>query len=198
MNQPGHLTVIFLFASTLGGQTPVPSEPDPTSIWSQAFGLTRVDGTLHAAGPTYAARITAAGVEFVPAFGPRADRPYSLGLRLLSIHRGSTLIHQPTGVDAAPREDGLRVVIPRGTDIEERFDVRRDGIEHSFVFAQPLTGSGDLVVTLEAQTELACCAGEELCFAKPRLGSITVGAVTGIDAAGRRNRRVLAPRGGSY
>jgi hypothetical protein len=193
MTHPGLPASFLLLAATatLEGQAPAPGlDAHVTQAWTQAFGLTRLDGALHAAGPTYAARISATGIVLMPLSGPRVDRPCALSLSLDSIRRGGALVHQAQSVE--PREEGLVVRVPRAAGIEERFDVRRDGIEHSFVFAQPLPGTGDLVVTLRVESDLESAAsGDGLCFAKPDAGGVTIGGVTGIDADGRRARGTL-------
>jgi hypothetical protein len=200
MVHAGFLTAsLLLLAGAALGQTPAQDsfEPDAAATWAQAFGLTRVAGALHAAGPSYAAEIAPGGITVIPVLGTSSARSSSLALALDSIWRGNTRILVAAKPEPAPEHDGLLVRVPRGEGIEERFAVQRDGVEHSFVFAHPLPGSGDLVVRLRADTELEPTpVGDELHFTRQGVSGVAIGAVTGIDADGRRAPGTLRHRAG--
>ncbi|MCR9243685.1 MAG: hypothetical protein NXI31_01550 [bacterium] len=138
-------------------------------LWADAAGYKAVFGAEH--------------VEFVPAFGPRAARNYPIRYELESIGRGR--VRQV--VEAASRSHrGLQVEFARGTLIE-RYEVREDGIEQSFVVRQPPLGPGDLIVRGRLTSDLpAVPHAGGLRFEGPGVGACTLGAVTGIDANGRR------------
>jgi hypothetical protein len=70
----------------------------------------------------------------------------------------------------------------------ERYDVRPEGIEQSFVFDQLPPGQGDLVVQLALHTELRLVATDAagLRFESADVGGVSIGAVTGIDGKGLR------------
>lgn len=146
-------------------------------------------------GADYRAVFTAGSLEFTPAFGDATPMSLPLHLTLRSMQRGA---HQVTFADApVATVTGTRITFAREANVVERFDVRPEGVEHSFVFATPPAGSGDLVVrcavrsTLEAGTE----ADGTVRFVREGLGGITVGHVTGIDAEGRRAAGALHLRG---
>ncbi|MEM7203283.1 MAG: hypothetical protein AAF628_23675 [Planctomycetota bacterium] len=164
---------------------PVPLSSDD---W---VAVSDTDGRTIGAAAGYKAYFDRGSVDVIPVLGDRAPRNQPLRLRLESIRRGGTLIHEAAPANRAPR-GALRgdvVSYARGTDIVERYHVRSDGVEQSFVFARPLAGSGDLVVRLAIDTEMVAPAGDRqhtMDFRATDLGGVHIGAVTGIDATGAR------------
>ena len=159
----------------------------PASIMASARGLAAVAQGLDGFGAHYDVRFRTDGVTFVPALGRRAPQDQRLALRLASIRCGNVVL--PTEADVAPSQRGEVAVYPRSATIEERYDVRPEGVEQSFVFtARP--GHGDLVVRCALGGELAAhgeaAAGGGLQFLVPGLGGATLGGVTGIAADGAR------------
>lgn len=160
--------------------------PPSASVMRTAHGAALVGDELHGAGPDYKIHFRRGGFELTPALGRAAPRNFPLSFELESIERGGVLVYAP-GAPAAPElgADGLvRYAHPFG--IEERYEIRAGGVEQSFHFAEPLPGSGELVVRGRLAGDLAATLGEhaELAFAVPGLGGVRFGAVTGIDAAG--------------
>jgi hypothetical protein len=142
----------------------------------------RADGVFWARGEGYKARIGAEGLTFFPLFGPSTPRHLPLGLRLRSV------AGQPA-VEAAPRRNGDTVELQHG-DVTERFEVRPDGVEHSFLVPAPVGAA--LEVRMAVTTELVPVRAErELRFAAPGLGHVAYGEGVAIDAAG--DRATLVP-----
>lgn len=169
-----------------------------------AAGVTEVAGRLLAAGPDYKAAFHRDHVEFVPVLGPDAPRNLPLQLRLRAVGRRGTglapvgpgALHGATGTDTVRyvRTGGAAI----GWRLEERYDVRPDGIEQSFRFETTPAGHGDLVVLVDLRTGLAVreTGPDRILLAAEGLGGVAIGAVTGIDADGQRAGGRLALRDG--
>ncbi|MBK8098650.1 MAG: hypothetical protein IPK26_16180 [Planctomycetes bacterium] len=147
---------------------------------------TTPDGVI-AGGRNWEARFRGDVVEFLPVLGERAPRTLPLRWQLQSIRRGETLLHSATA-SGKPEPATGGVTIARSAGIAERYLVRADGLEQTFVFPHRLAGSGDLVVTLQIDSELpgVPTADGGLAFTLPGIGGVHFGAVTGIDANGRK------------
>lgn len=141
-----------------------------------------------ARGTMYRAEFARGGMQFLPALGRAAPRDLPFGLTLLGVDRdGSAGRGLPLAAEWTV--DGLRVAAARDA-CEERYDVREDGVEHSVVLHRLPAGAGDLIVRLAVDTELlpvGCDrSAESLRWEWPQIGGVQVGAVTAIDADGRR------------
>lgn len=147
-----------------------------------------VDGA-RAGGPDYTARFDPRGVEFTPALGPTAAKPFPVRFTLDAVRRGANDVFVRTA-EVAPVVDGEQVRYEHRGDLVEVYDVRADGIEQSFVFAARPAGSGDLVVSGRITTELPLVAANDdgVRYELPELGGVTFGAVTGVDANGATAR----------
>ena len=175
---PGLATALLL-ASSAAAQS--------TGLRSAGFrALARHDGAVVGAGDAFRAEFDERGFELVPALGEAAPRSYPLRFELESIRRGETNV--PVELTVEPSIDGLLVRYPRSPTVEERYEVRREGVAQSFVFAEPLPGDGPLVVRGRLSTELALppdgehddgFAGEAV-----GLGGVAWGGVTGVAADG--------------
>ena len=159
----------------------------PASLQASAHGLAATAAGLEGFGARYDVRFRPDGVTFVPALGRRAPGDQRLQVQVASIRCGEAVL--PTEANVVPRQRGDLAVYARSATIEERYDVRPDGVEQSFVFtARP--GNGDLVVRCTLGGELAPfgepAAGGGLQFLVPGLGGATLGGVTGIAADGAR------------
>ncbi len=183
------LGLVLLSATAVAGDpASVANQPAALRpVASQAFGLQRADGVLWGGGPGYKARFDADGLQFTPALGRTAPRNLPLGLRTTSVSRGDTLLWSAaTSATVEPSHADGRVSYARQPGLTERYDVRRDGLELSFLLETPPVGAGDLVVRLALDTELVAQPdGGGLRFAA-EFGGVRLGAVTGIDADGRR------------
>lgn len=174
------------------------AQPLPQGLQRRALGasgaaLVEQDGTLWGIGDRYKTRFTAQGFEFIPQLGPRAPHNFPLEFRLQSVGRGAD---QHAVELAAPRHEGLQVVYARG-GFAERYDVKPEGIEQSFVFDRLPAGSGDLIVRGDLATDLVATPdGHGYRFELPGVGGLHFGGVTGIDAAGNRVAGRVAIVGG--
>ena len=137
-------------------------------------------------GADYKAHFTAGGVAFTPALGDAAPHNLPLQWSLLDIRRGGDVVHE-AATSVVPEAVGGAVQFARGA-VTERYDVLANGLEQSFVFEAPLGTSGDLVVRGRINCELPAVAGDDGTWSwlQPGVGGVHIGAVTGIDAAGRR------------
>ncbi len=150
-------------------------------------GLQAVPGGLHGGGERYDVRFDAAGMRFEPALGASIATTQRLGLSPIAVERGGEpVLALPSG--AEPRQHDRTAVFAHSRAVRERFAVGVDGVELSWIFDERPAGHGDLVVRYAVDTELAepvALPGGGLYFAHPGVGGVTVGTVTGIDAAGR-------------
>jgi hypothetical protein len=178
-------TLLLAVAGGLPAQTAI-HDPDLQAIRRSASGLTGESGRLDGFGADYAVHFDADGVRFQPALGERATTDQRLGIHLAGITRGG----EPVAVAAVvpPVRRGASAVYGRSAAVEERYEVRAEGVEQSFVF-RALPGRGDLVVRCRLDGELAphgVAAAGGLQFLVPDLGGVSIGSVTGIDADGDR------------
>ena len=152
-----------------------------------AFGVRADDGLVRAMGPDFAATFTAGGVAFTPVLGAKAEQPASVQFALRDVRRGAVPVWERTG-EVPPSVAGDRVCYEHGAGLTEVYDVRREGIEQSFVFAARPAGAGDLVVrgAITSTLPLAEASPTGVRFALPSGDGVSFGAVTGIDANGAR------------
>jgi hypothetical protein len=181
------LPVLLLALASAATAQATASEPDLTGIRRSAHGLTGASGRLAGFGADYVVQFDAQGMQFVPALGANAARDQQLKIALTGIARGGEPVALASAVSPVQR-DGF-AVYHRSANVEERYEVRAEGVEQSFVFTA-LPGRGDLVVRCRLDGELApfgeVAPGGGLQFLVPGLGGVSVGAVTGIDADGDR------------
>jgi hypothetical protein len=162
-----------------------PAPPGATAAWREAHGMAEVDGKLWANGPDYRVELDEAGIEYAAAFGTRAKETQQARFDLLGFGRATGAL--VPALSDRPELSQTLAVYERGSGVRELYQTRRDGIEQSFVFESPLSGSGDLFVRLAVESSLARAgAADGLALEAPGLGAITIGAVTGIDAKGAR------------
>ena len=165
---------------------------DRQSVLDGAACLQRDDQGLCGFGRDYAVRFDGAGMTFTPALGRRAQASRSLVIGLDSVRRGNVAL----AIDgaAAPLQQDAVASYRRSADVTERYEVRAEGVEHSFVF-KALPGTGDLVVRCRLGGELAARgqSGDDggLQFLAPSLGNVVLGGVVlggvaGIDGSGAR------------
>lgn len=137
-------------------------------------------------GRDFVARFDTDSFEFVPTV-PDAVRRDAWRFRVTAVGRGTRMGNGtlPAGQQAVSDQ---RVSYARPGFVE-RYDIRADGVEQSFVFDALPTGAGDLVVRGRVTTELRVDAegvpADELHFRAADDTGVRVGAVTGIDARGR-------------
>lgn len=165
-------------ASTANLRTAVALQPDG-------------DGLL-ALGWDYRARITAQGLHYTPALGTAAASTQHLALSLVDVRRGETIGFAPHERPAATIVSERRAIIAHG-EVTERYDVTPAGIELSLALAQPLPGRGDLVARFRLDTSLTATPARDdgLSFLLADVGGVSIGGVTGLDAAGASVRGSL-------
>jgi hypothetical protein len=133
----------------------------------------------------YKARFGPDGASFIPFLGSRAPRNFPLTLSLESITGGG----QPflSAAPAAPVRRGDAVVYDRGA-VVERYDLRPDSMEQSFVLSA-LPAPGDLVVRMRIESEMEAVPagpGAVEYVAPGGWGRVGVSEAVAFDAAGRQ------------
>jgi hypothetical protein len=173
------------------GNLPAGAIGDPAGLRTPTALQPDGDGLL-ALGWDYRARITAQGLHYTPALGTAAATTQHLALSFVDVRRGETTAFEPAERPAAAIAGERRAVIAHG-NVTERFDVTPAGIELSLAFAQPLPGRGDLVARYRLDTTLAAQPQRDdgLWFLLAGVGGVSIGGVTGVDAAGERVRGSL-------
>lgn len=172
----------------------VPAQADDAI--RNSFGVTQLDGIVRAGGPTYAASFLRSGMTFTPLLGARVGDAKSVRFDFAAVRRGDTIVVAREG-DVEPHVAGNEVRYARTASITEVYDVRHDGVEQRFVFAERPAGTGDLIVSGELATDLPCTGAGDggARFELPGIGGVTFGGVTGIDANGARVRGSLRVAG---
>jgi hypothetical protein len=191
MSQHTPFVVLLSFAPLLAQDLlPSPIQPvgDRSAVTRSAGLQAARDGVgLHGGGAHYRATFTGAGMRFEPALGRTAPTLQHLSLRPLRVQRGGTDVLRVAAAEA-PVQVERAAHYTHAPGIVERFDVRADGVELSWTFATRPAGEGDLVVRYAVDTSLPSPqpANGGLVFTLPGIGGVSIGDVTGIDAAGRR------------
>lgn len=144
------------------------------------------DGSLWVRGATYKARFGPEGATIVPFFGVEAPRNFPLELRADNAFVGASRLETATPTGAT--RDGSTVRLDRGAFVE-LYELTTRSLEQRFVFesrdALPEAG-GDLVVRMDAASELAASdLGATLRF-ENEAGRIDYGQAFALDAAGQR------------
>jgi len=141
---------------------------------------------LRSGGPSYRVDFRD-GMHFRANVTGAGGQQPTLAWRTESIRAGSKTLCVPSF--AAALAAGPHVVEARGDDVVERYEIRADGVEQSFVIRRRPEQAGDLVIEGVVTTELAtppvAPANRSLAFFD-RSGRhvVTYGAATVIDAAG--------------
>lgn len=186
MPHPSSLLLLCLLSATAA--SPLANAQQPTAPMTLPRGVVHVDapgdGHWWAKGDDWKASFGADGLAFVPFLGADVERNFPLALRLVGVRSGDTDV--PFVADAmATRTAERRVEIARGS-LVEAYDLRPEGIEQTFVFANA-KGRGALAVELAITSELL---GERLadgsCRFRSVRGGVDVGSATAIDRNGKR------------
>ncbi|MEO6594246.1 MAG: hypothetical protein ABIP94_05790 [Planctomycetota bacterium] len=182
--------IAFSLALQLAAQDHLPSPIQAVGkqlALADSAGLqTARDGAgLRGGGADYRVHFTGNGMRFEPALGKAAPETAHLALVPTAVRRGEVPV---AGLPSsnAPTADACLATYTHAPGVEERYDVRPEGVELSWRFAQPLAGSGDLVVRYAVDSSLGAprTDGRTLVFAGEH-GGVRVGGVTGLDARGR-------------
>ncbi|MBK8978881.1 MAG: hypothetical protein IPM29_23520 [Planctomycetes bacterium] len=134
-------------ATPAGGRSPVVGAPVLT-LDRVHFDRAR-DGELWAAGTTYKASFGRDGFTYVPYLGSDAPRDYPVRFVLRAVRVGGVALPL---VPAEPELAGTRVTFARGA-VRERYDLRLDQVEQSFVVDSAL--AGDVEIDVQVISELA-------------------------------------------
>lgn len=163
---------------------PDAAAPEVQDLISRSFGLSGEAGRLIGSGRDYSARFEPGRFTYTPALGRTAPATMPVAFTLEEVRLGETVL---LDVDApvAPVRQGNVVVYPHPGGIDERYEVRADGVHQTFLFDELPEGSGDLVVRGHLDTELMRCSeGMGARFELPGFGGVSWGGVTGVDAGG--------------
>jgi hypothetical protein len=192
MPQPNHrvaIAVSILLCSALSAQQapsnlqvyPIPIHTAPADPVGGEYGIWAV-------GKDYKVSFHA-GMAFVPYLGAEYPRTQQLGWHTTAVGRGETLLVDERS-ESTRWHDDFRFEY-RFAGMTEAYDVRREGLEQTFVFPAMPRGSGDLWVRGEFLTDLAGTpAGDGSVAFHDGDGRdlIRYGAATVLDAAGRSLR----------
>ncbi|MCB9876559.1 MAG: hypothetical protein H6835_03065 [Planctomycetes bacterium] len=190
--------VLLFFTPTVLAQEPasstrttlLPTTLTPAAMAEAAIGLRTADDTtgLLGCGPGYTTRFDGLAVRFEPVLGDGVATTQHLELRAPTVRRGAVTL--PLANAATPEQRGDRLVVYQRADgCAEHFELRPDGVELSWHFANRPAGSGDLVVRYDVATTLpgpGTAPDGGVAFELPGIGGLTIGGVTGIDRDGRR------------
>lgn len=155
---------------------------DLSAIRARSAGLTLDQDCAWATGPGYAAKIGSQGLEFAAGEARLALRPLGLeqGDAALAFSNPGAALE----LDGSEPRRGSRGL---AAGVRERFEATPLGLEHSLWLASRPAGDGELVVRFALDSELAPRAdGAGIVLEGVAGARLTIGAVTGIDARGRR------------
>jgi hypothetical protein len=138
------------------------------------------DGSIWARGASYKVSFGNDGAVVVPFLGAHAPTNHPLALRPTSLARGGAAI--PFASQAPARRDGDSIRFDRGTFVE-RYELDPQAIEQTFVIDR-VAGTGDLVLRIDASTDLASSEDAASLRFENGLGGILYGRAKAIDARG--------------
>jgi hypothetical protein len=151
---------------------------DPEAVYFDQPG----DGSLWTMGRVYKAQFSAQSATYYPNMGPKAPALYPLSFQLAGVAVGGTPIAFSGDVSAVRAGDAVQY--ERG-GLTEQYQIRAGSVEQQFVF-RTLPGSGELVVQLAVDTELAGSSSAEGFRFGNELGYVSYGRAVAIDAAGHQ------------
>ncbi|MFT7676132.1 MAG: hypothetical protein ACI8QC_000099 [Planctomycetota bacterium] len=139
-------------------------------------------GQVWARGRDYRASFGVEGFTMWPVFGKQSPQEFPVAFSLAGATLGGeALVTSPD----APSTVGSTVEINQGS-LREVYYLDLDQVEQTFVFDQ-LPGQGDLVVTLDVNTELEVLEdSSNIRFVHPEFGEVTYGQAFVRDASGRK------------
>ena len=184
VGRPG---VVLPQAVARPGQQP-PALPElPTNVMHDVDR----DGVHWALGRRWKASFDGASFTYLPRLAPTAERNWPLSLRLDRVSSGGETMPVTAGAVVTEAD---RLQVARGACVE-RFDLRPDGVEQSWLFAE-LPSRGELRLQLAVATDLiGVDLGADLAWNGPD-GGVHYGGAVAIDARGRRCELALDLRAG--
>jgi hypothetical protein len=167
--------------------TPALGAPAPGA--TAAVAVPTADGAIVAAGPDYRLTCDRDGVTFTPQPSSPGASGEPLHLALAAVRRGETTTCLGPAATLPLAVGTTRIHYRHTPSLTEVYDLRPDGVEQSFVFAERPAGAGDVVVRLAVTTRLPRTVANDdgVRFARGGCG-VTFGAVTGVDAHGATAR----------
>jgi len=166
----------------------VPSfaQPDFLIGPSSATVEMAADGAMMANSHRYRARMGTSGFRMELPRRTEEDRSPELSLRFAGVTRGGDLLASDT--QASPGCSSLVVSYDR-SGVIERYHVRDDEIEQTFLIPEPLAGSGDLKILIDVCGNVSAPAWDvprhgAIDFTLDQRPAIRYGEAYGIDAAG--------------
>ncbi|MBL8858120.1 MAG: hypothetical protein JNL28_06445 [Planctomycetes bacterium] len=177
-----------LVAATLSSQLCAGTPDSPSLQINPKLGPAHVlydepgDGAVWALGVKYKASFGPDGAVFIPAFGSSAPQNYPHALSPDSVTVGGIPLTFTRSVKS--ERDGNRIEFQRGSFVE-RYDLVPESMEQSFVF-QSLPRTGDLVVHIPINSELAGAEVERGLEFASDFGTLTYSRAVAIDARGLR------------
>lgn len=150
---------------------------------ANATYVVHMDGSteLRAQGPAYQAIFQEGGWHFA-ASSP--EGPQRVSFELVSVGRTGS-VRDILSATAPQRAAGQVIEYQRGGGLVERYQLLAEGIEQSFEFAEPVPGTGDLVVRLRIDSALAApMISESRDGLRFGGGDVRIGGITGIGADG--------------
>ncbi|MBK8979224.1 MAG: hypothetical protein IPM29_25285 [Planctomycetes bacterium] len=183
------LTVVIPAQAPTGTDT---LRTPPTHVLEVQRVLAESGAGLYGRGRDYVVEFDAHATRYRPIAGSDAPQETPLWLALQSVTRGSVTGWTRGAVPSHSHADH-RVTYSHSAGslgrIEERYEVRADGLALSVMLPEPVRGTGDLRVRMRLDTTLRAAIGRHpagLTLHGCPTGEVTVGAVTGIDADGAR------------
>ncbi|MCA8941191.1 MAG: hypothetical protein KDB80_01410, partial [Planctomycetes bacterium] len=137
-----------------------------------------------AGGDDFKVRFDADGATFYPRLGPaRENRPF--GMRFGGVRVGGTAVAANAPV---VRASDWRFVFDRGV-VSEEYEVREEGVEQRFVFAERPAGDGAIRVVVDLATDLVAesrVGAMAIDFDDDGAATLRYGAAIAFDATGAR------------
>lgn len=193
-------TILFsCLGAALAAQTPPNDEPRQPCCPASRLAIDQVvfddspDGTIWGGGRTYKAAFRAGVATYVPFFGSTAPHDFPVAFRVRDLRSGGTPV--PVANGATPHRTDARITLDHGV-FTETWDLDVEQCEQSFVFRTPV-GTGDLVLTIDVDTELTAAAADGGVRFANELGAVVYGQAIVIDADGRRTPVATRPAGAS-
>ncbi|MCB9883726.1 MAG: hypothetical protein H6834_18195 [Planctomycetes bacterium] len=186
------IAIALVCAAGAHGQSALEPGPDllgqMRALRRTATALSDQDGEVWASGYAFKAHFVEGRATLYPRIGTLAETLRSVGLEFESVRRGEHLLEEARHAATPIVDVAQRTVTFARASCRERYDIRADGLEQSFVFPARPEGHGDLIVRLRLTTNLTVVPhveGDGLDFMLGDHIAIHMATVTGFDADGR-------------
>ncbi len=203
-----HGLAAFLSLAALPAQEPGTTASPPIQRSDVSGGLAGVGTTpdgLFGRGAHYRVEFGSDGVIQTPILGPDAPRTWPLRMAVRSIGRGEATAWERASTPRRAHDSDSVTYFHATTRlgaIEERYQTRADGLELSVLLPRPIAGTGALRVGVATRSDLSLAPAADpntLSLLDPDGREVLhIGAVTGIDASGKRCQGSLQARDGGF